>query len=116
MCRKCSAASCAANLQIFVASHWAPNLETSGYTIVAAGCENLARALVFQYLTSKGTAPQVMRRDLLEICPLEDSSLFADLEVPADAAGVLFEYALGKAQEDNGIEPLELIYSQSSQT
>lgn len=95
--------------QAYVAAHYSPSGLGSGYTIVVAGCETMARELVFQYLTGKGTRPQVMGRNYLDICTLEDSTILSETVIPEGAYGVLFEYSLEPADGDE-VRPLELVY------
>jgi hypothetical protein len=81
----------------YVASHWSPNGDASGYTIVVASCPTMARSMVWKYLSSK---PQGHRQcsasNLLEIEPLDECSLFTDLyfSLPLQEVGIKCEYRL----------------------
>ncbi len=93
--------------QIFVLSHWGQGGKGSGYTIVIASGDKMARIMVRDYLRAKSEGyRQYHNMDSFEVEPLEDSMLFSDLEVPLTSGhGVYREYWLTpEKEEDEGAD------------
>ena len=87
--------------QIFVLSHWGQGGKGSGYTIVIASNERMARIMVRDYLNEKSEGyRQYHNMNCFEVEPLEDSMLFSDLEIPLTGGhGVHSEYWLTPEKE-----------------
>jgi hypothetical protein len=91
--------------QIFCVRHWGSGGTGSGYTIVVASSERMAREMVKQYLLSKPEGyKQYTRLDLFEVETLEDSPL-GDECFAADESGVKAEYWLKEGEHH-----IQLIY------
>lgn len=105
-------------LRYFVFAHWADSRAVamvagepcgSGYTVVAATRESLARELCFQYQIDKGLSYHVSRAGLELKDNDEVSFIIADLPEPTEG-GVVAEFAL--SGEDWSAEPV-LVYARS---
>lgn len=84
--------------QIFCVRHWGSGGTGSGYTVVVASSDPMAREMVKQYLLSKPDGhQQYTRKDLFDVEPLEESPLGNEC-FAADEHGVKAEYWLPEGE------------------
>lgn len=84
--------------QIFCVRHWGNGGEGSGYTVVVASSDRMAREMVKQYLLAKPEGyRQYTRLDLFEVEALDESPL-GDECYSTEESGVKAEYWLKEGE------------------
>ncbi|HNG17552.1 MAG TPA: hypothetical protein PLI59_00140 [Candidatus Obscuribacter sp.] len=90
-------------LTLYAILHWGPGGEGTGYTIVAARSENMARQFAAIHLRAKPEGyRQFASASCLEVMLLEDSVFapLAEAGLDGTVAGVKSEYWFKPGQED----------------
>lgn len=97
-------------LSPFAVCHWGVGGEGTGYTIVVASSERMARMMAGTYLRDKRDGGQFTSFALLDVMPLEESPAFSDLFVDCTEGGVKFEFWFkpGEGGQEQSNEPVRV--------
>lgn len=88
------------SLTAFAVCHWGIGGEGTGYTIVVASSERMARTMAGNYLRDKPDGGQFTSFNLLDVMPLDESPVLSDLPVDCTESGVKFEYWFKPGKEE----------------